>query len=93
MKKSNNIQKLFLIFFCYIQKIILTFLLKGDFYKEKICIMKMKSIMTGISIGMAVGGTMAYMKGAMMGAGAKRSMKRTIKNVEGIVGDIRYMFK
>ena len=32
-------------------------------------------------------------KGAMMGSGAKRSVKRTIKNVEGIVGDIRYMFK
>lgn len=55
--------------------------------------MKMKSIMTGIGIGMAVGGASAYIKGAMMGSGAKRSMKKTIKNVEGIVGDIRYMFK
>ena len=55
--------------------------------------MKMKSVMTGISIGMAVGGAAAYMKGAMMCSGAKRSIKRTIRNVEGIVGDIRYMFK
>lgn len=67
--------------------------MKGFFYKEKIYMMKMKSIWTGIGIGMAVGGATAYMKGAMMGSGAKRSMKRTIKNVEGIVGDIRYMFK
>lgn len=55
--------------------------------------MKMKSIMTGIGIGIAVGGASAYIKGAMMGSGAKRSMKRTLKNVEGIVGDIRYMFR
>ena len=55
--------------------------------------MKKKSIMTGISIGMAVGGATAYMKGAMMGSGARRSVKKTLKNVESIVGDIRYMFK
>lgn len=66
---------------------------EGKFFKEEIYMMKMKSIWTGIGIGMAVGGATAYMKGAMMGSGAKRSMKRTIKNVEGIVGDIRYMFK
>ncbi|MBR2079663.1 MAG: hypothetical protein IJ962_05535 [Clostridia bacterium] len=55
--------------------------------------MKMKSMWTGISIGMAVGGAAAYVKGAMMGSGAKRTVKKTLKNVEGIVGDIRYMFK
>ena len=55
--------------------------------------MKKKSIMTGIGIGMAVGGATAYFKGAMMGSGAKRSMKKTMKSVESIVGDIRYLFK
>ncbi len=57
----------------------------------------MKSIMTGIGVGMAVGGASAYLKGAMAGSGMKRKAKKTaqkaIKNIEGIVGDVKYMFK
>ena len=41
----------------------------------------MKSIWTGIGIAMAVGGATAYVKGAMMGSGAQRSMERPIQNV------------
>lgn len=59
--------------------------------------MTMKSIMTGVGIGMAVGGVSAYIKGAMAGTGMKRSarksMNRAMKNLEGFVGDMRYMFK
>lgn len=56
-----------------------------------------KGIMKGIGIGVAVGGTAAYIKGAMAGAGMKRSAKkranRTMKTFENIVGDVRYLFK
>ncbi len=57
----------------------------------------MKSIMTGIGVGMAVGGATAYLKGAMAGSGMKRKAKKTaqkaIKSMEGIMGDVKYMFK
>ncbi len=57
----------------------------------------MKSIMTGIGIGVAVGGASAYLKGAMAGSGMKRKARkkaqRAIKSMEGIVGDVKYMFK
>ena len=57
----------------------------------------MKSIMTGIGIGVAVGGASAYLKGAMAGSGMKRSARkkaqRAIKTMEGLVGDVKYMFK
>ena len=57
----------------------------------------MKSIMTGIGIGVAVGGASAYLKGAMAGSGMKRKARKTaqkaIKNMEGLVGDVKYMFK
>ncbi len=57
----------------------------------------MKSIMTGIGVGIAVGGASAYLKGAMAGSGMKRKAKKTaqkaIKNIEGIMGDVKYMFK
>ncbi|MBQ7294797.1 MAG: hypothetical protein IJW86_01240 [Clostridia bacterium] len=57
----------------------------------------MKSIMTGVGIGMAVGGASAYLKGAMAGSGMKRKARkkaqRAIKSMEGLVGDVKYMFK
>lgn len=57
----------------------------------------MKSIMTGIGIGVAVGGASAYLKGAMAGSGMKRSARKkaqkAIKTMEGLVGDVKYMFK
>ncbi len=59
--------------------------------------MDMKSIMKGVGIGMAVGGVGAYMKGMAAGSGMKRSakknMNKAMKNLEGFVGDVRYMFK
>ncbi len=57
----------------------------------------MKSIMTGIGIGVAVGGASAYLKGAMAGSGMKRKARRkaqkAMKSMEGLVGDMKYMFK
>lgn len=54
-------------------------------------------LIKGIGIGMALGGTAAYLKGAMMGCGMKRSVKKNMnkayKSIEGIMGDVRYMFK
>ncbi len=59
--------------------------------------MDMKSIAKGIGIGMAVGGAGAYMRGMMNGSGMKRSarksMNKAMKNLEGFVSDMRYMFK
>ncbi len=57
----------------------------------------MKSIMTGIGIGVAVGGASAYLKGAMAGSGMKRKARKkaqkAMKSMEGLVGDMKYMFK
>lgn len=57
----------------------------------------MKSIMTGMGIGMAVGGASAYIKGAMTGSGMKRRAKKTahkaMKSMEELMGDVKYMFK
>ena len=59
--------------------------------------MNSKKIMTGVGIGMAVGGVSAYIKGAMAGTRMRKSTRKTMnkamKSVEGIVGDIKYMFK
>ena len=56
----------------------------------------MKEIIKGISIGMAVGGTMAYVKGMMAGSGMKRmarkKTKAMIKAAGDIMGDMKYMF-
>ena len=53
--------------------------------------------MTGVGIGMAVGGAGAYIKGAMAGTRmkkrAKKAVNKTMKNVESIIGDMKYMFK
>ena len=57
----------------------------------------MKSVMKGIGIGMAVGGTAAYLKGMMAGSGmkkmARKRSKAIIKAIDGIAGDMKYMFK
>lgn len=57
----------------------------------------LKGISTGIGIGMAVGGTVAYIKGAMSGSGMKRKYKKTankaMKYAENLIGDMKYMFK
>ena len=57
----------------------------------------MKSVMTGIGIVMAVGGATAYLKGAMAGSMMRRSAKKTVrkamKNMENIMGDVKYMFR
>lgn len=57
----------------------------------------MKTMMTGIGVGMAVGGAAAYIKGAMAGSGMKRKAKKTahkaMKNMEELMGDVKYMFK
>lgn len=59
--------------------------------------MNKNMLIKGIGIGMALGGTAAYLKGAMMGCGMKRSVKKNMnkayKSIEGIMGDVRYMFK
>ncbi len=59
--------------------------------------MKKSPIMTGIGIGMAVGGATAFLKGAAAGSGMKRSLKKNMnkaaKSVEGIIGDMKYMFR
>lgn len=57
----------------------------------------MKGIMKGIGIGMAVGGTVAYLKGMAAGNGMKRmARKRTkavMKAIDGLAGDMKYMFR
>ena len=57
----------------------------------------MKSVMKGIGIGMAVGGTAAYLKGMMAGSGmkkmARKKSKAIIKAIDDIAGDMKYMFK
>ena len=66
-------------------------------FKGRVKIMKTKSIMTGVGIGMAVGGATAYLKGAMAGTRMTKNMgkrmKKAMKSVEGIMGDMKYMFK
>ena len=59
--------------------------------------MNMKSIMKGVGIGMAVGGTTAYIKGMAAGSGMKRmarkKTKAMVKTIGDIAGDMKYMFK
>lgn len=59
--------------------------------------MNAKNIMTGVGIGMAVGGAGAYIKGAMAGTRMKKKAKKTankaMKGVESIIGDMKYMFR
>lgn len=57
----------------------------------------MKSMIKGIGIGMAVGGTTAYLKGMMAGSGmkkmARKKTKAIMKTVDAIAGDMKYMFR
>ena len=57
----------------------------------------MKSIAKGIGIGMAIGGTTAYLKGMMTGSGmkkmARKKSKAIMKAIDDIAGDMKYMFK
>lgn len=57
----------------------------------------MKSIAKGIGIGMAVGGVSAYARGMMKGSGMKRMAKKraraVMKTANGIMDDMKYLFK
>ena len=57
----------------------------------------MKGIMKGIGIGMAVGGATAFLKGVAAGNGMKRMARKKakiiMKTIDGIAGDMKYMFK
>lgn len=59
--------------------------------------MKVKSIASGIGIGMAIGGASAYMKGMMAGSGMKRAARKKtkalMKNASCLAGDLKYMFR
>ena len=59
--------------------------------------MKMKGIMKGIGIGMAVGGASAYIRGMMRGSGmrkmTKKKMNSAMKVADGLMGDMKYMFR
>ena len=59
--------------------------------------MEMKSIMKGIGIGMAVGGVSAYMRGMAKGSGMRRMAKKkagmALKTAEGLMHDMKYMFR
>ena len=57
----------------------------------------MKGIMKGIGIGMAIGGTTAFLKGVAAGNGMKRMARKKakfiMKTIDGIAGDMKYIFK
>ncbi len=57
----------------------------------------MNGIIKGIGIGMAVGGMTAYVKGAMAGSGMKKMAKKRAKcfakTANGIMSDMKYIFK
>lgn len=57
----------------------------------------MKGIIKGVGIGMAIGGSTAYIKGMMAGSGmkkmARKKAKTLMKTAEGLLGDMKYMIK
>ena len=59
--------------------------------------MKMKSVMTGIGIGMAVGGAAGLVTGAMGNPSTKKMYKKkaakSLKVMENMFDDMQYMFK
>lgn len=59
--------------------------------------MKTSSILTGMGIGLAVGGTAALMGTGMMSNSTKRMAKkkaaRAYKSMQHLMGDMSYMFK
>ena len=58
---------------------------------------KFSSIMAGMGIGLAVGGTGAFIGSTMMSGSTKRMLKKkaakTFKTMESLMDDIQYMFK
>ena len=58
--------------------------------------MSMKSIATGVGLGVAIGGSAALLKGTMSSK-SRRSLRKkadkAMKSVESIIGDVRYLFK
>ena len=53
-----------------------------------------KDIAAGIGIGLAAGGAAAMLSGTRMNKRAlKKKADKDMKTVEGIMGDMRYMFK
>lgn len=59
--------------------------------------MKTSSILTGVGIGLAVGGTAAVLSGSMSTNQMKRSLKKkgakAYKSMQQLMGDMSYMFK
>lgn len=59
--------------------------------------MKMSGIMTGLGIGAAVGSAAAATATIMSNSSLKRQYKRkankAMKSLQGIMGDVQYMFK
>ena len=53
-----------------------------------------KDIATGIGIGLAAGGAAAMLSGTKMNKRAlKKKADKAMKTAQGIMGDMRYMFK
>ena len=59
--------------------------------------MNMKSIMTGVTVGMALGGATAYIKGAMAGSSMKKAYKKKVAKCAKAMGqmfdDVQCLFK
>lgn len=57
----------------------------------------MSKLVTGMGIGLAVGGASAFIGGTMMSGSTKKALKKkaakTFKTMESLVDDIQYMFK
>ncbi len=57
----------------------------------------MRGIIKGVGIGMAIGGATAFLKGVAAGNGMKRmarkKTKAIMKTIDGITGDMKYMFR
>lgn len=58
---------------------------------------KISGIMTGMGIGLAVGGAGALVSSTMMSGNTKKMLKKkarkTFKTMESLMDDIQYMFK
>ncbi|MDD6022288.1 MAG: hypothetical protein ACI4GA_03845 [Acutalibacteraceae bacterium] len=58
---------------------------------------KLSGIMTGMGIGLAIGGTGAFIGSTMMSGNTKKTLKKkaakTFKTMESFMDDIQYMFK
>ena len=57
----------------------------------------MSKLITGMGIGLAVGGASAFIGSTMMSGSTKKALKKkaakTFKTMESLVDDIQYMFK